>query len=231
MTLRLPRLGPVLGLVLLAVAVSGCKDETAAVPDDTPRHGLVAIIGDSYMAGADPSDPGSGMAGKVADDLGMNLSNFSVGGTGYLRGGLTGAQEYDAQATLSLTSDADLYIVYGGANDWIAINEGSQSLDDLATAARGVFTKLGDGARKADVVVVGPIWPAVTPDPGILEIRDVLKREAEAAGLTFIDPIEEQWLTADNLEEVIGADNIHPSAAGNIYFGQRVADAVEAVVH
>ncbi|MCW2797196.1 SGNH/GDSL hydrolase family protein [Nocardioides sp.] len=234
MTLRLPRraVGAAVGLALLA-AVSGCNDNNPAEPGDTaPKHGLVAIIGDSYMAGADPADPGSGMAGKVADDLGMYLSNFSIGGTGYLRGGPTGTEEYGTQAKLAVKSKANLYVVYGGANDWIGIYQGgSQTLDELATAARGVFATLSNVARKAHVVIVGPIWPPVTPDPGILKIRDVLKQEAEAAGLTFIDPIAEGWLTVDNLDDLIGPDNIHPSAAGNIYFAKKIADAVDGAIH
>jgi lysophospholipase L1-like esterase len=233
MTLRLPRpaIGPALGLLLVAVAAQGCGDDNAAtLPDETPRHGVVAIVGDSYMAGADPADPGSGMAGQVAEDLGMNLANFAFGGTGYLRGGPTNDYAYGAQATLALKSKADLYIVDGGANDFLDIyTDGSKDLDDLAVAAREVYTELKDGAGKAEVVVVGPIWPAVPADPGILEMRDVLKQEADAAGLAFIDPIAEQWLTADNLDELIGADDIHPSVSGNSYFAEHIADAIDAL--
>lgn len=231
MTPRVTRLGTALALLLVAGAVQGCNDKNpATLPDPKPLHGVVAIIGDSYMAGADPADPDSGMAGKVAEDLGMNLSNFSLGGTGYLRSGPTHDYDYAAQVTLALKSKADLYIVDGGANDWLDIYDtGSKDLDDLAAAAREVYAELKAGARKAEIVVIGPIWPAVPADDGILEMRDVLKDEAEAAGLPFIDPIAEEWLTADNVEDLIGADSIHPSQAGKNYFAEHVADAIDAL--
>jgi lysophospholipase L1-like esterase len=187
----------------------------------------VAVIGDAYMSGTDPKNPDLGMADELAGDLGMNLSNFSAGGTGYLREGPPGHHNYRIQARKAVKTDADLVVVYGGSQDWINIVvEENRTRADLKRAVRQVFDTLKAGPTK-DIVVVGPIWPAFPIDPGAYKVRDVIKAEAEAADLPFIDPIEEQWLTPANDQEYLGVDGLRPSEAGKVYFSAKIAKAID----
>jgi hypothetical protein len=221
-------LGLALGLTGLILALQGCSSGPAAhTKEPTERHGTVAIIGDAYMSGTDPSNPHLGMADTVAEDLGMNLSSFASGGTGYLRKGPPGHENYRIQARKASKIDADLYIVYGGAQDWINIDvEKNKTRKDLAEAVQKVLDTLTKGHPGRDVIVIGPIWPAFPIDEGAYKVRDVIKREAAAANLPFVDPMEDQWLTPTNSSEYLGPDRLRPSESGKAYFSDLIAQAV-----
>lgn len=189
---------------------------------------LVAVIGDSYMAGIGVTQADQGMAVKLAEDLNMKLANFAVGGTGYITGGISGTQTFAVQADSALATGADLYIVEGALNDWVTIYQRqTDDLDGFKRAVRTLYEELAAGAGGADVVVVGPIWPDGNPDAGILAIRDILKEQARDAGLTFIDPLAEEWVTPQNAADYMGPDLIHPNETGHAYIAQRIADAID----
>jgi lysophospholipase L1-like esterase len=226
------RVALALGLVGVLLAGAGCGDGPAAhQKPPVERHGTLAVIGDSVMAGTNPADPDLGTGDQLAEDLKMDFDNFSVGGTGYLRAGPEGDQDFPAQARAAVRSRADLYVVYGGANDWLDIYlSHTRKLKDLRRAAHQTFRTLVKGAGKRRVVVIGPIWPKFPITKGARKIRDVLKEEAEAAGLPFVDPIAERWLTPDNDEEMLGPDRVHPSTAGQVYFADLMAKAINEVL-
>lgn len=204
----------------------GCGNDRAA---ETEGHEpFVAVIGDSYMAGFGVTQADQGMAVKLAEDLDMKLANFAVGGTGYITGGISGTQSFGAQADSALATGADLYIVEGALNDWTAIYQNRVAdLNTLTEAVSTLFRHLAAGAGGSDIVIVGPVWPDGKPDAGILAIRDILQEQAREAGLIFIDPLAEEWVTPQNTAEYIGPDLIHPNEAGHAYIAQRIADTIE----
>lgn len=219
-------------LVLVALpATGGCG---SADPQETRRErdgrAVVAVVGDSYMAGFGVTSADEGMAVLMADRLDMDLANFAVGGTGYVNGGQSGTQSYAVQANSAVAADANLYLVEGALNDWQAIYQAHTSdLDALSEAARSLYKRLVDATGAGNVIVVGPIWPYDESDAGIGEVNDVLKREAAAAGLDYIDPLEEGWITPDNNNQYIGPDLAHPSTLGHIYLARKLAAAVRSL--
>jgi lysophospholipase L1-like esterase len=222
-----------LALALLApLGLAGCDDGPAAHQrPPVERHGTLAVIGDSVMAGPNPADPDLGLGDQLAEDLKMHFENFSVGGTGYLRKGPEGDQSFVSQARAAVKVDADLYVVYGGANDWLDLYLAhTKKLKDLVAAARTTFRLLAAKAGPDHVVVIGPIWPKFPIVKSARKLRDALAEQAQAAGLPFVDPIREQWLTPENDEEMLGPDRVHPSKAGQVYFADLMATAIDEAV-
>ena len=129
----------------------------------------------------------------------MSFDLVLFGGTGYLRKGPEGDQSFVAQARAAVKVDADLYVVYGGANDTLDVFVShTKKLKDVAEAARRTFRTLVEGAGNAPVVVIGPVWPKFPIAKGARKLRDVLKKEAEAAAY-----VEEQLGRNPNIKDVL----------------------------
>jgi lysophospholipase L1-like esterase len=222
--------------VLALVSVLGlaaCNGDDGGAPTEGRRERtgrpVVAVIGDSYMAGFGVTDADQGMAVLMSHRLGMDLVNVAVGSTGYVNGGANGGvQSYPVQTQSAIAADANLYIVEGALNDWAAIyRDGTASLDDLSAAADKVYTELVDAAGKDNVIVVGPIWPTDDVDPGVYAVDELLKQEAGLAGVDYIDPLEEGWINASNNDQYIGPDGAHPNVLGHLYIARKLADAIQ----
>jgi lysophospholipase L1-like esterase len=61
-----------------------------------------------------------------------------------------------------------------------------------------------------------------------LGIRDVLARQAQLVGASFVDPIAEGWLT--NSPELIGADHVHPNDAGQVFLARQIGPHLKAAL-
>jgi lysophospholipase L1-like esterase len=215
-------------LALVGVLAAGCGGSEPVEPR-APRDGaVVAVIGDSYMAGFGASTAEHGMAPLLADRLDLDLANFAVGGTGYVNGGaFGGVQSYPVQAGSAIAADANLYLVEGGLNDWLAVyKDKTADLADVTDAAGELYRRLVEEEGADHVIVMGPIWPYDAPDPGIEELNDALRAEAEAAGLDYIDAYGQRWINAYNNDQYIGPDLAHPNDLGHIYLARKIAGAV-----
>jgi lysophospholipase L1-like esterase len=219
-------------LVLVSLlGLVGCNGDDGG-PSEPRRERtgpVVAVIGDSYMAGFGVTNADQGMAVLMSHRLGMDLVNVAVGSTGYITGGANGGvQSYPVQTESAIAADANLYVVEGALNDWATIYQGgTATLDDLAAAAGQVYGELVDAAGKDNVIVVGPIWPTDTVEQTIYDVDDVLKREAQRAGVDYIDPLEEGWITPSNNDQYIGPDGAHPNVLGHLYIARKLAEAIQ----
>jgi lysophospholipase L1-like esterase len=192
---------------------------------------VIAVIGDSYMSGYGMPTPDKGMASLMADHLGMKLDNFAVGTTGYVsKGPSADDHSYPVQAKAAIAAHADLYIVEGGLNDWALVyKDKTLDLDALRQAVHSLYQRLIAAEGADNVIVVGPVWPYDIDAPGISEVNDLLKSEAAAAGLGFVDPFGEEWITPENNDQYIGPDLAHPNELGQVYLGRKLADAIDAL--
>jgi lysophospholipase L1-like esterase len=212
------RRGIAAAIPAVLVAVAGCAVEAPpAGRDGAPADARsVTFVGDSWTVGLGGTDSRS-YADLTAELLGWRHTELGVNGSGYVQAGEGGpfADRIDA----AVSGRPDVLVVQGSLNDALA------DAGDVAAAARETLGRLADAADPATrVLVVGaPSCPGV--DDGIIDaINDVLAEAADAAGLPFVDPAEENWVDPD--DPGLWADPIHPDDDGY----RRMAEALVPVL-
>lgn len=237
--MRARRFLPALAL-LAALALAGCApppppvsdkvqkyyDDKVANPTATaataaPVTDTVAFIGDSYTSGAGAAK-GAGFADLIAAQLKLKASNFSQGGTGYVKrieaggGGACGndvCPNYGEMADQVIAKAPAIVIVSGGRND-----PSEPVAFDAATNA--LFSKLRSGLPNAKIIATSPVWGAEAPPIRTEAMNDSIRAAVTAVGGTFVDVGQ----PFTNHPELITGDNVHPNDAGH----RVLADAVLA---
>ena len=187
----------------------------SADPTDAAEPPVLAVYGDSYSAGS--VEGGSGPAGwpaLVGDRLDADVRLHAVRGAGYVDG--LGGGTFLAQVQAAPEPDADVVVVFGSRNDTGA------PAQEIADQAAEVYDALLGASPSAEIVVIGPAWSDEAVPAETLLARDAVR--TAAAGLTFVDPLEEGWFFGRL--ELIGSDAIHPTDAGHAY----LADLIEPVL-
>jgi phospholipase/lecithinase/hemolysin len=141
------------------------------------------------------------------------------GGAGYGTPGNHGNM-FGALTPRAVRPDDALVVFFGSRND--------QPVDpqDLAAKSSAAFALARRTAPMAKMLVIGPPWPTPDVPPVVLQIRDVLKAEARAAGATFFDPLTAGWFF--DTPGLIGSDGVHPTDAGHMYLADRIAPLIAA---
>jgi lysophospholipase L1-like esterase len=214
-------LAAVIGLLVLATDLtrSGAGENDGAEaalpttgPTREPTKGsvgdspLVAFLGDSYTVGV---GAGLGYVGPTAQAMGWTALNLGEGGTGYLNdGALTSADfgPYRTRIAQVVAAHPDIVIVQGSPND-------VQQPGDLEAAAADVFDRLVTALPDARILVVGTTDPPSMDQAAAMDLSRSVHRAATDVGVTFIDPIDLEWLPRDDAELFV-SDRLHPSAAG-----------------
>jgi lysophospholipase L1-like esterase len=185
----------------------------------------VAVVGDSYTNGTAIGGQGpkawtaqawqtlAGRGVQVAPDV------AAEGRAGYGVRGDQGSIFLDLTGRAVRPDDA-LVVFFGSRND--------QGVDPLALAgmAHDAFALAHWTAPSARLLVIGPPWPTAPAPPAVLQIRDILRSQAQAAGASFFDPIGAGWFVGR--PDLIGADGVHPNDAGHTYMAQRIAPLITA---
>ena len=109
----------------------------------------------------------------------------------------------------------DYVLINGGAND------SKYSSAQIYTAVRGMLSNVHARWPAARIILVGPMWVRGDPPEGLVRIDKAIKRAAKA-GVAFIDPIEEHWVSNANSKGLVWTDNVHPSQAGHEYLARRL---------
>lgn len=142
-------------------------------------------------------------------------------GTGYVNPGAEGLGPFTEPDRIAhVTRDApDLVIVQGGIAD--------VGKPDVEPAAQSVFDQIRAGVPAARVVVLGPMSPPGLDTDAVTAVRDQIRTAAEQAGATFIDPIDEAWITDPAL---YAKDGINLTTEGHRIYGQNVAERVTGLL-
>jgi len=193
----------------------------ATGPEQKGAH--IAVIGDSYTAGSTEGGNGPNAWTQLAWQLlakrGVQVAAdvAAEGGAGYSQPGTQGSIFEDLAARAVRGNDA-LVVFFGSRND--------QPVEPhkLAGMAGDTFKLARYAAPDAKFLVIGPPWPTATPPPEVLAIRDSLRAQAAATGMTFVDPIAENWFV--DRPDLIGADGVHPNDAGHAYMAERIAPLI-----
>ena len=183
----------------------------------------IAIIGDSYTAGAAEGGNGpqawTAIASRLlaAEGVEVDATVAAEGGAGYgVRG--TGGSVFIDLAARAVRPGDTLVLFFGSRND--------QPVDPqrLPALAADAFHLARTVAPRAKLLVIGPPWPTADPPPPVLTIRDRLREQAVGAGAVFVDPIAEGWFVGR--PDLIGADGVHPTDAGHAYLAARIAPVI-----
>jgi lysophospholipase L1-like esterase len=178
---------------------------TAAPTDDAPP--VIAVYGDSYSAGS--AQGGNGPAGWpaiIAGRLGADVRLHAVQGAGYVAGG---GGTFLEQVQASPEPDADVVVVFGSRNDTGAPTQ------QISEQAAATYEAVRTASPSAELVVIGPAWSDEAVPEDTLLVRDAVRSAAEAADLTFVDPLADGWFFGRL--ELIGGDAIHPTDEGHAY--------------
>jgi lysophospholipase L1-like esterase len=221
--------------VLAAVAFVNMPSAVQAEPQRTPRTDFsfgapqderphARWLGDSFTeAGQVPEN--ERFPKIVSEHFGWTLTNAAEGGTGYVT---DGPQEFPEREPLTghvqrVIADApDFLFVAAGLND----TSRNYTEDEIRAAVQETLGGVRDGLPETEIVVIGPFWPRGNPIPEILMVRDIVREEAEARGLRFLDPIEGEWVNRD--PALIGPDGTHPTSAGQAVIAQRIIESLTA---
>jgi lysophospholipase L1-like esterase len=190
------------------------------------RHGPpdVAILGDSYTAGANASSPARGFAPRLARLMGWKDAFIrGLPGSGYVARGVTGRSMHALMArTVALRPR--LVLLVAGHNDSRAdpARVSASALSDLS--------ELRAALPHSRIVVVGPIWQGSDLRPGVAEVRDAIHDAVrQVPRVTWIDPLAERWFTGDrrqrtgNASRLISRDDNHPNDAGHEHIAKLLA--------
>jgi lysophospholipase L1-like esterase len=170
---------------------------------------MMAVISDSYTGGSEMGGMGDkGWSNIVATSKGWRDCAYSLGGSGWTRGrdGLT----FGARIDWAVSQKPQVIVFFNGIND---IDGGADQIEAAsATALADAKAKAGD----TPIVVIGPVLARDIQLRLASKMRDDVKAAADAAGVAFIDPIEEGWFAGDK-RALIGSDNFHPTDEGHQY--------------
>jgi lysophospholipase L1-like esterase len=190
-------------------ATSSSATSSSARPPATPE---VVFIGDSWTVGSGATGS-HGFAPLAAERLGWDYHLLGIGGSGYLMPG--GGGPYMGRVGEAVALHPDLIVVAGSLNDSRA------DLGRLHEATANTLMRLREEAAETTAILVvgAPNSPWTTPSV-IERINQDIAAAADAAGVTFVDPVKENW--TDPADPAIWADELHPNDVGH----QRVADAL-----
>lgn len=180
---------------------------------------------------------------ELAALMGWKQWNLSVGGSGFINPGPSGAgdpQHYASDkvfASLAKAPDLDFLLLNGSVNDM------GYPVADVLTAMQAFFTKWR--TVRPDTPIV---WQGLEPQsyfeniygaPAIVA-REEAQREVAAADPSVIGvvlPAKENWLTGTgntgaangtgNQDFVIGPDSVHLSAFGTIFNGGLMFERIQ----
>lgn len=215
---------PLLLTFSAALVLAGCQGagSTTTAPDSSsPSSGTmrnVVVIGDSMSTGFGTS-AGSAWPNLIAtaprdDSIPLKILNTAQNGSGYLNVGITGST-FARQVEQGVTSDADLVVFFGSVNDL------HHDPTQLAAVIDGIYASAKERAPRATLLVVGPPAYSTLPEARYLAVRDVVKRQAQAAGAIHVDPIAQGWFV-DDVDRLVGPDGLHPSVAGQHYLREKI---------
>lgn len=185
---------------------AGTSFEPQPEPTATSPERL-AVLGDSYSRGTELGGlEEQGWPAIVAGNLNASLNLQAVGGTGYVSEGDEGGT-FQQRARDLVDGGGDLVLVFGSRNDSFAAPTVLEQ--NVSTTLDYLTESLPD----AQVVAIGPAWPADFPPGGDPEAaRAAVEAGAENVGVPFIDPVAEGWLDDPTL---IGEDEVHPTDEGH----------------
>jgi hypothetical protein len=208
----LPALGSTMLLLLLIAATATTtvallnRGPQPATPSETLVR--VAVIGDSYSAGADNDVVWPTL---LAASSPLSVSDVAARDASYA-GGAGQSGRFSGQVDKALASKPQLIVIFGGLADAGLPDE------QITQSAVDLLAELARRAPTSKVVVFGPIWHT-QPVPAVFIALDAaLHRAAQVTFTTYISLIQKDWLVGDGLMQGDAA----PTDKGQLVLARRV---------
>lgn len=175
------------------------------------------VFGDSYAAGGWNSAGigANNFCAILAAHLKSNLINRAIGGTGYVNN--TVSSTFLQVANAETFTGAETTLFFGSLNDQ------TLSATTCQTNAAACYARAKVLSPNTRLVVVGPQWNTAVRPTDLLGIRNAVRTSAQAAGATWIDPLDGQWFDD---KRFMGVDLWHPTDLGHQHIARRIALAM-----
>jgi lysophospholipase L1-like esterase len=198
------------------------------VGSSPPPQGAVQayFFGDSLMSGTGSTPQRPVMARVAANRLGWDVEVDAWGGTGFTTTGSSPGYLERLRRPGALGGRYDVVLIEGGTND---ARVGSTPAE-IRKAVREVVAEVRTRQPRAQVVLMGAYDP-----PGVVDLRravaDSAVRDVAAdLGVPFFSPLSASWHTGHDPHRFLDADGLHPSTAGYVFMGARLADELRRTV-
>lgn len=208
-----------------AAATSTSPTSAAAVPPAVPSPmvgGVLAVYGDGYAAGNEQGGIGAaGWPALVSSKLGMTLALHAVSQAGYVSVGVTG-QDLGGLVQGAPPTGAAVTVLFGSRNDR------GESAELVQAQVSQTIADARSAAPQTQLIVIGPVWSDAAVPADLLRARDAVQSAAAAAGVTFVDPIAEQWFGTGT--GLIADDGVSPTDAGHAFLAGEILPVVQGAL-
>lgn len=228
-------------LRIYAGGTTGIRTEASGTIWKTPRGKMTRLItiGDSFTAPGYDWQEGAWWR-RVGERLGIDeVWPMAQSGTGYIQnlGGTNGRTTFGARAINEAIPQAPHAVIFfGSVND--AAVAGFETT--LGPAAKAAWASVKSALPDCKVFVVGVQAPSATPSADYIAAGNIIRTAAqEQLGTTvdaYLDPLG--WFTGTgrvgattgngNSDIFTSNDGLHPTKAGNLYLGERIAQGLSA---
>ncbi len=189
-----------------------------------------AVLGDNYAEGYGPGWA-SGWVRLLSDRMCWTLMPASgpqgagiQHGTGYTTAGREpGMARYLDRVEAVTAGQPNVVLVEGGLND-----QGAPTSEEITAIAARTFTAVKERIGPGTVIAIGPLMTQgeyTYPDE-VVRVSTAIAAGAGAAGVPFVDPVAEQWLTDP---AAFSSDQVHPSRDGYREYTQRLMDNLSRI--
>lgn len=202
-------------------ASAGTPADAAGTPADAADVLRMLVVGDGTTAVPEgavgwPQLVAEGLEGAGGPPV--ELAVAAADGSGYLQappGGSTFGQLAEGAGP-----GWDVVLFVGSREDNAAAPE-------VQAAAEAAFAAARAASPEAELLAAGPSWPTIPAPNYVLTNRDAVSAAAETAGIPFVDPLAQTWLTGAGLT---GPDGETPTDAGQRYLADQIRPLVEQLV-
>jgi GDSL-like Lipase/Acylhydrolase family len=178
-----------------------------------------AVLGDDY-AQAEKAGWAQGWVLRLSDEMCWGLSKASVQtGTGFVAALQPGAMAYPQRVDGLGSGGAQVILVQGGTNDYLAPSE------QITAAADATFKALRQQNPNSRVIAIGPVVvPHRAEARELARVSTAIAAAAQGNGVLYIDPVAEHWLDQETL-----FDGVVPNSDGYVEYARRLkADLAQA---
>jgi hypothetical protein len=191
------------------------RPSAPATPGAAPAK-TFAVVGDDYALG-DGAGWARGWVLHLSDEMCWGLSTTSMEpGTGFVAALQPGVAAYPQRLDTFDVGAANVILVEGGSNDFLASSE------DITVAADATFKALKAKSPNATIVAIGPvIVPHRAESSELGRVSGAIAAAAQGNGVLYVDPVAEQWLADESLFY-----GVVPNADGYVEYTRRLKAAL-----